>query len=58
MMLLAVPDKLAVMTYLYQLRSHFTGELLDFQTFTTLRLALRVAFSLGGIIPSFMFTIF
>lgn len=25
MSLLAVPDKLAVMTYLYQLRSHFTG---------------------------------
>lgn len=23
--LLAVPDKLAVMTYLYQLRAHFTG---------------------------------
>lgn len=27
MMLLAVPDKLAVMTYLYQLRAHFTGEM-------------------------------
>jgi len=25
MTLLAVPDKLAVMTYLFQLRSHFTG---------------------------------
>jgi hypothetical protein len=36
MMMLAVPDKLAVMTYLYQLRSHFTGELLDSKTFTTL----------------------
>jgi hypothetical protein len=24
---LAVPDKLAVMTYLYQLRAHFTGEI-------------------------------
>lgn len=26
MSLLAVPDKLAVMTYLYQLRAHFTGQ--------------------------------
>jgi hypothetical protein len=33
MMLLAVPDKLAVMTYLYQLRSHFTGELVSFHIF-------------------------
>jgi hypothetical protein len=24
---LTVPDKLAVMTYLYQLRTHFTGEI-------------------------------
>ncbi|OXA59855.1 EH domain-binding protein 1-like protein 1 isoform X2 [Folsomia candida] len=31
MMLLAVPDKLAVMTYLYQLRSHFTGCQLEVQ---------------------------
>jgi hypothetical protein len=23
-----VPDKLAVMTYLYQLRAHFTGEII------------------------------
>lgn len=28
MAVLAVPDKLAVMTYLYQLRAHFTGKLL------------------------------
>jgi hypothetical protein len=26
MEVLAVPDKLAVMTYLYQLRAHFTGK--------------------------------
>ncbi len=26
MVLLAVPDKLAVMTYLHQLRAHFTGQ--------------------------------
>lgn len=32
MMLLAVPDKLAVMTYLYQLRAHFTGEKYTFCT--------------------------
>jgi hypothetical protein len=25
---LTVPDKLAVMTYLYQLRAHFTGEII------------------------------
>jgi hypothetical protein len=25
---LTVPDKLAVMTYLYQLRAHFTGEMI------------------------------
>ncbi|CAL8110865.1 unnamed protein product [Orchesella dallaii] len=31
MMLLAVPDKLAVMTYLYQLRAHFTGCQLEVQ---------------------------
>lgn len=29
--LLAVPDKLAVMTYLYQLRAHFTGQELEVQ---------------------------
>lgn len=29
MNLLAVPDKLAVMTYLYQLRAHFTGHQLE-----------------------------
>ncbi|KAI5736836.1 hypothetical protein M8J76_007648 [Diaphorina citri] len=29
--LLAVPDKLAVMTYLYQLRAHFTGHELEVQ---------------------------
>lgn len=29
MSLLAVPDKLAVMTYLYQLHSHFTGRQLE-----------------------------
>uniref|UniRef100_A0A8D8W7R5 EH domain-binding protein 1 n=1 Tax=Cacopsylla melanoneura TaxID=428564 RepID=A0A8D8W7R5_9HEMI len=29
--LLAVPDKLAVMTYLYQLRTHFTGHELEVQ---------------------------
>jgi Calponin homology (CH) domain len=27
MAVLAVPDKLAVMTYLYQLRAHFTGKI-------------------------------
>ena len=27
MLILTVPDKLAVMTYLYQLRAHFTGTL-------------------------------
>jgi Calponin homology (CH) domain len=27
MAVLAVPDKLAVMTYLYQLRAHFTGNI-------------------------------
>lgn len=31
MSLLAVPDKLAVMTYLYQLRAHFTGHQLQVQ---------------------------
>lgn len=31
MRLLAVPDKLAVMTYLYQLRAHFTGHQLQIQ---------------------------
>lgn len=31
MSLLAVPDKLAVMTYLYQLRSHFTGHQLQIE---------------------------
>lgn len=31
MSLLAVPDKLAVMTYLYQLRAHFTGHQLQIQ---------------------------
>ncbi|KAK2169624.1 hypothetical protein LSH36_8g04006 [Paralvinella palmiformis] len=31
MVLLAVPDKLSVMTYLYQLRSHFTGMNLEIQ---------------------------
>lgn len=29
MVILAVPDKLAVMTYLYQLRAHFTGQKLN-----------------------------
>jgi hypothetical protein len=29
MSLLAVPDKLAVMTYLYQLHAHFTGRQLE-----------------------------
>ena len=29
MNLLAVPDKLAVMTYLYQLHAHFTGRQLE-----------------------------
>uniref|UniRef100_A0A182QAA7 EH domain-binding protein 1 n=1 Tax=Anopheles farauti TaxID=69004 RepID=A0A182QAA7_9DIPT len=32
MHLLAVPDKLAVMTYLYQLRAHFTGHQLEVQS--------------------------
>lgn len=31
MSLLAVPDKLAVMTYLYQLRAHFTGHQLEIE---------------------------
>ena len=31
MVLLAVPDRLSVMTYLYQLRSHFTGQTLEVQ---------------------------
>ncbi len=31
MVLLAVPDKLCVMTYLYQLRSYFTGQVLEIQ---------------------------
>ena len=31
MVLLKVPDKLAVMTYLHQLRSHFTGQFLEIQ---------------------------
>lgn len=31
MVLLAVPDKLSVMTYLYQLRSYFTGQTLEVQ---------------------------
>ncbi|GFO10181.1 EH domain-binding protein 1-like [Plakobranchus ocellatus] len=31
MVLLAVPDKLLVMTYLHQLRSYFTGQTLDIQ---------------------------
>ncbi|CAG0885806.1 unnamed protein product [Cyprideis torosa] len=32
MVILAVPDRLAVMTYLYQLRAHFTGAELQIQT--------------------------
>jgi len=28
---LTIPDKLAVMTYLYQLRAHFTGKYLIFK---------------------------
>lgn len=31
MSLLAVPDKLAVMTYLHQLRAHFTGKQLQIE---------------------------
>lgn len=31
MVLLAVPDKLSVMTYLYQLRAYFTGQTLELQ---------------------------
>lgn len=31
MVLLTVPDKLSVMTYLYQLRAHFTGQTLEVQ---------------------------
>ncbi|GAB6023270.1 hypothetical protein CHUAL_008082 [Chamberlinius hualienensis] len=31
MVILTVPDKLAVMTYLYQLRAHFTGQQLEVQ---------------------------
>lgn len=33
MNLLAVPDKLAVMTYLHQLRAHFTGHQLEIEQF-------------------------
>lgn len=29
MVLLAIPDKLTVMTYLYQIRAHFSGEELN-----------------------------
>lgn len=32
MALLAMPDKLAVMTYLFQLRAHFTGQQMEVQT--------------------------
>lgn len=35
MSLLAVPDKLAVMTYLYQLRAHFTGHQLQIEQIGT-----------------------
>lgn len=35
MNLLAVPDKLAVMTYLYQLRAHFTGHQLQIEQIGT-----------------------
>lgn len=31
MVLLAVPDKLSVMTYLHQLRAYFTGQTLEVQ---------------------------
>ena len=31
MVLLAVPDKLSVMTYLYQMRAYFTGQTLEIQ---------------------------
>ncbi|XP_022081260.1 EH domain-binding protein 1-like isoform X2 [Acanthaster planci] len=31
MVLLAVPDKLAVMTYLFQIRAHFTGQQMELQ---------------------------
>lgn len=32
MAILAMPDKLAVMTYLFQLRAHFTGQQMEVQT--------------------------
>ncbi|XP_056021424.1 EH domain-binding protein 1-like isoform X8 [Ostrea edulis] len=35
MVLLAVPDKLSVMTYLHQLRAYFTGQLLEVQQIGT-----------------------
>lgn len=35
MVLLAVPDKLSVMTYLHQLRSYFTGQVLEVQQIGT-----------------------
>ena len=35
MVILAVPDKLCVMTYLYQLRSYFTGQTLEIQQIGT-----------------------
>lgn len=34
--ILTVPDKLAVMTYLYQLRAHFTGHELEVRPASTL----------------------
>lgn len=42
--LLTVPDKLAVMTYLYQLRAHFTGEykILNQIVFKTVTLLFKI----------------
>lgn len=43
---LTVPDKLAVMTYLYQLRAHFTGTYNIKKFFLELEVFLRLFFTL------------
>lgn len=58
--ILTVPDKLAVMTYLYQLRAHFTGHELEViqQHFTMQRVRVReiaVTFRLSLIFFFFFF---
>ena len=42
MVLLAIPDKLTVMTYLYQIRAHFSGEELNVVQIEANRQAARV----------------